>query len=349
MVKDKPKFDFAISNPPYQKLLSGATITSIYPEFILNASKVSERSTMVHPARAFKGAGRNSKEDVEAIMSDNRFGVVENLSNASEIFPSIGLKGGLIITDFNMLEPSKNGFDGLVSKELDLVSKKVWSKEGYSITESIHSYNNNKISEQAREELKDQMIGTPNKENFKTNIFSTLPFMFDFHNYGEEYDTQNNSLIEVLGAVNGKRKIGLIKKEYVEASSEWFGKWKVFLPAANGAGKFGEKLSKPVVGGPNMITTQTFITFGMFNTEVEANNCEKYLKTKFMRTLLAQLKTTQHNAKNTWKFVPDQDYSDNSHIDWSKSIEEIDEQLFNHYGLDDTEKQWIRDNVQEID
>ena len=68
MVKDKPKFDFAISNPPYQRLLSGATITSIYPEFILNASKVSERSTMVHPARAFKGAGRNSKEDVEAII-----------------------------------------------------------------------------------------------------------------------------------------------------------------------------------------------------------------------------------------------------------------------------------------
>lgn len=52
--------------------------------------------------------------------------------------------------------------------------------------------------------------------------------------------------------------------------------------------------------------------------------------------------------RDVWQYVPIQDFTSNSDIDWSKSIEEIDEQLFDKYGLDDKEREFIRTKVKEM-
>ena len=70
------------------------------------------------------------------------------------------------------------------------------------------------------------------------------------------------------------------------------------------------------------------------------------MKTKFARTMLGTLKATQHNPRSTWQNVPLQDFTESSDIDWSKSIHEIDEQLYAKYGLSDNEIQFIEDKVQ---
>lgn len=49
--------------------------------------------------------------------------------------------------------------------------------------------------------------------------------------------------------------------------------------------------------------------------------------------MLGTLKVTQHNSKDVWKFVPLQDFTNKSDIDWSKSISEIDRQLYSKYDL----------------
>lgn len=74
----------------------------------------------------------------------------------------------------------------------------------------------------------------------------------------------------------------------------------------------------------------------------------KYIKTKFARTLLGTLKVTQHNHKGTWRYVPLQDFTPASDIDWTKSISEIDRQLYKKYGLDETEIQFIETHVKEM-
>ena len=61
------------------------------------------------------------------------------------------------------------------------------------------------------------------------------------------------------------------------------------------------------------------------------------------------LKVTQHNPRSTWKYVPLQDFTSNSDIDWSKSIAEIDQQLYAKYGLSDEEIQFIEENVQPME
>ena len=46
------------------------------------------------------------------------------------------------------------------------------------------------------------------------------------------------------------------------------------------------------------------------------------------------LKVTQHNLAATWINIPIQDFTKESDIDWSLSVNEIDEQLYKKYNLD---------------
>ena len=72
-------------------------------------------------------------------------------------------------------------------------------------------------------------------------------------------------------------------------------------------------------------------------------------KTKFSRALLGVLKITQDNPPEKWKFIPLQDFTSNSDIDWTKSIAEVDQQLYKKYGLSEEEIQFIESKVKEME
>ena len=67
------------------------------------------------------------------------------------------------------------------------------------------------------------------------------------------------------------------------------------------------------------------------------------------RAMLGILKITQHNPASTWRYVPLQDFTLASDIDWSKSVHEIDEQLYQKYGLSENEVGFIETNVKEME
>ena len=87
----------------------------------------------------------------------------------------------------------------------------------------------------------------------------------------------------------------------------------------------------------------------MFSTISEAEALLKYVKTKFARTMLGILKVTQDNPQSTWKYVPLQDFTSSSDIDWSQSIDDIDQQLYRKYGLNDEEIAFIEEKVQRME
>ena len=66
--------------------------------------------------------------------------------------------------------------------------------------------------------------------------------------------------------------------------------------------------------------------------------------------MLGTLKITQHNeTASTWENVPLQNFTNGSDIDWSKSISEIDQQLYKKYGLSDEEITFIEEKVKEME
>ena len=105
-------------------------------------------------------------------------------------------------------------------------------------------------------------------------------------------------------------------------------------------------LGKSVVAPPLVGSTQTFITIGAFDTRDEAENCNKYINTKFARAMLSILKTTQHNPPATWAKVPLQDFTAASDIDWSQPLMLIDAQLYRKYGLNAEEIRFIEDHIE---
>jgi len=51
----------------------------------------------------------------------------------------------------------------------------------------------------------------------------------------------------------------------------------------------------------------------------------------------------------TFEFVPLQDFTSNSDIDWSKSIAEIDQQLYKKYGLTQAEIDYIEATIKPME
>jgi len=86
----------------------------------------------------------------------------------------------------------------------------------------------------------------------------------------------------------------------------------------------------------------------MFDSANEAENLLKYIKTKFLRTMLGVLKITQEITPSKWKYVPLQDFTDKSDINWNTSIANIDKQLYKKYGLSQEEIDFIETHVKEM-
>lgn len=73
-----------------------------------------------------------------------------------------------------------------------------------------------------------------------------------------------------------------------------------------------------------------------------------YKKLKFA-LMVNTIKITQNNPCETWLNVPLQDFTANSDIDWSKSIAEIDRQLYAKYGLSEDEVAFVEKMIKAME
>ena len=187
----------------------------------------------------------------------------------------------------------------------------------------------------------------PNEEyELKSSAFDTLSFAFK-----DEPSSNVNDYYRILGLLGGKRVYKWIERKYMTPrypKHNNIAHFKVMFSEANGNGFFGEPLSAPVIAKPFVTSTPSFISVGCFNTEYEAESALKYLKTKLVRALLGILKKTHHTAPSNWAYVPLQNFDVSSDIDWSKSIHEIDLQLYRKYKLSNLEIVFIETNVKEM-
>ena len=86
------------------------------------------------------------------------------------------------------------------------------------------------------------------------------------------------------------------------------------------------------------------IALFMSDDENECQNFLKYVKTNFFAALTIQ----EPNKRSSFGFViPDQDFSNNSDINWGKNTNEISRQLYKKYGLEQNEIDFLEGNAQE--
>ena len=153
---------------------------------------------------------------------------------------------------------------------------------------------------------------------------------------------------------NGCRTERFIPVKYLDTEGTNLSKWKVLLSKSDGAaGQLGKPipariLGRPELCSPNVGYTQSFKSIGSFDTEEEAMAVLKYLRTKFARLMLSVLKVTQDINIDVWDYVPLQDFTNSSDINWSVSVEEIDRQLYAKYHLSDKEIEFAESMIKPI-
>lgn len=343
-------FDVVIGNPPYQEGAQGKGTrdTPLYHLFMDAAYEVAKTAVLITPARFLFNAGFTPKAWNERMLADEHLVVAYYESDSNLLFPSLTdpIKGGVAVTYRD--SERKLGPIGFFAKHLPLntILQKVRESGDKSLEDAgITTSRSYRYTERLYEDHPEARALRPegNAALVNTNTFEQFSFL-----YHTEKPRDRAGYVQVLGVIKNKRHRRWIRSEYI-TGPESFDKYKVAVPAANGSGSttdfFGVALNKPTVLEPGTGVTQTFITIGSFATEAEARACEKYIKSKFARAMLGILKITQHNPRNTWKFVPTQDFTDASDIDWAKSIPEIDAQLYAKYDLDDDEIVFIDSHV----
>ena len=341
---DKVNIEAIVGNPPYQINVADDSgreqLFPVYHIFIDCAARLSDYSILITPARFLSNAGKTPRDWNVARLNDKHFSVVKYYADSSQVFPNVSVKGGIAIT----VHDAMNEYEPIVRfipfTELDSIEKKVSASKSGSIMSICYLQNKfNLDALYADYPNAKQFIGSAGHDKrLRPNAFEKLPFVF--HDARQSKDD-----ICIHGLIRNKRVVRYIDKKYIASSDSNLDEYKVLIPSANGSGAIGEVLSTPLIGVPLIGYTQSFISMGAFATQREAESCMKYIKTKFARAMLGILKTTQHNPAATWRFVPLQDFSTSSDIDWSKPVSDIDSQLYSKYDLSDDEIEFIESHI----
>lgn len=341
------KFDVVIGNPPYQENIDGNNRSlPIYNYFTDESYKISNVSCLIMPGRFLFNAGQTPQNWNEKMLRDNHVKVTAYYKDSSDVFSGTDIKGGVAIIYRNKdktFEPI-----GLFIPEplLKQVMKKVKKINVNSLSNIHYNRSSYKLTENVYVKFPSLLERSNYSERLSigSNIFDKLPEIFL-----KEIIDESRKYIGVFGRKNNERLYQWTDANFIQ-NHENMNKYKVFVAKSNGTGEFGEKLSEVEIGYPYTVSTQTFISFGSFNNEFEAVSLKKYLQTKFVRSMLGIFKVTPDNArKNVWEYVPLEDFTENSDINWSMAISEIDQQLYKKYGLSQKEVEFIETNVKEME
>lgn len=341
------KFDVVIGNPPYQDDLIGdneSKAPPIYHKFMDAAFEVSVQTVLITPARFLSNAGQTPKSWNEKVLADEHIRVADFYPSSSTIFPGTDIKGGIVVTHRD------------ARRVIGPIGPLAYMPDVQSIVGAVQARGEDSLAGVITEHpckwtplvftehpSLQQRIPGSSGTRLKTNTFSRMGEVC-----WESRPDDGRDYVQILGLVGRDRASRSIRRDYLIAPSV-VDKYKVIVAKANGSGEFGETLSSPLVLGPNAGVTQTFISIGLFDDEATAEACLKYVKSKFARAMLGVLKTTQDNPAIKWSHVPMQNFTSTSDINWSKSIPEIDQQLYSKYGLSSEEIVFIESKVRPME
>lgn len=337
------KFKAVVGNPPYMLKQKATSDTPIYHLFMDASFKLSNFVTLITPARFLFDAGKTPSEFNKRVLNDEHFKVVRYESDSNVIFNNVDIKGGVAITMRNTAKNYGTIKTYTAYKELGSILHKVTDRNDFkNIIDIIHLQNKFNL-DALYEEHPDyrNIIGSNGREKrLTTSIFNQLDIFTELNTTADD--------VRIIGLIDNIRIYRYIPKRFLDNHANLL-KWKVILPKSNGSGAIGEVLSTPLIGEPLIGYTQSFISIGSFDNKEEAQATLKYVKSKFMRTMLGILKVTQDNNTDVWEYVPLQDFTPQSDIDWSQSIANIDKQLYRKYKLDEDEIEFIEKMIKPMD
>lgn len=260
----------------------------------------------------------------EMMMKDKRVIFLYDFANAKDCFPQNSISGGVCYFLWSKNNPGHcdfisnyGGKEYRMIRDLDEFPTLVRYNEAVYVIRKIQAQNEQVLSEIAS---------------------SISPFGLPTSVRGNLISSGNNKV-----KLHSSAGISYISKNDYQKGHEWIGKYKV-LVSQTGAehagepakdGKFKVLTSSLKAIGPYDVCTHSYLLIGPWTDESSAKNAASYLKTQFVRFLILAAMSSIHITKNTFLYVPLQDFSK----PWT------DAELYAKYGLTEEEIAFIESMI----
>ena len=349
------KFRAVIGNPPYQVSDNDSgkgSAMPIYNKFSMISMGLNPSFlTLIVPSVWFTG-GKGLNEFRNYMLNLRGLKQITNFISSQDVFPQVNLRGGVNYYLFDkMYDNEESGIRIKISKNGEVISDQVRPKKIKNIDIFI---SDNIAYNLLKRMLENGEITVNNNSPDMLSTFVSVRNPFGFSTKfasSNEFITNKNDLIYPIKIYASKGKVGYVEYDSIQKNKEWVNKWKVITPFANNIGtNLADDNLNSIISEPNSIVTETYLVIGGdLGLNIEScENIRKYLKTKFVRFLIGIAKANQNGTRVTYRFVPLQNFTNDSDIDWTKSINEIDEQLFNKYNLAEEERTHIKSSIKDM-
>lgn len=329
---DNMKFNAIVGNPPYQVMDGGAGVSAkpVYNLFVEIAKLIKpDYISMIMPSRWFAG-GKGLDSFREEMLSDKRLSHIFDFINAKDCFPTASIGGGVNYILWNAKHCSDCSITTIQGDMRDTETRPL---NQFSVfiryNAAIHIVNKCK-----------------SEKNFDSIVNTRNPFGLSSNVRGEK--SGELRLISSAG-------ISWLPKSAVPSSNTLLSKYKILMskvtaehagePDRNGQFKI---VSRTEVVGPNDVCTDSYLIIGESEHKSVVENEYKYIQTRFARFLLMLAVSSINLSPDKFQFVPLQDFTEDSDIDWNKPIPDIDKQLYKKYNLTEEEIEFIEKMIKSM-
>lgn len=347
------KFDAVVGNPPYQENdgsgASNDAANPIYQKFVMIAKRIAPRYiSLIIPAKWMVGGKVVLKSFRQSMINETHLVKIYDFENGMEIFPSAHNDGGICYFLYDKQYDQEGLLQYIYKPSYGPVMQTTRTLKNDCSDIIIRDNRRSPIIEKVRTSVQ-----------FKNIVSLTQPYGIrkDLFNSPERYPKANlqdnpfNGCVKIYGVkgIKGgaKRISGYISPIVISKNNDTISKYKLFFTTSFSANN--PNPPETIIGDPNTICTETFLMIGPFDCQEEQLNCYKYIKTNFFKILLFFGRGTMQVSQDVFRFIPLQDFTNKSDIDWSQPIAQIDAQLYAKYHLTQEEINFIESTVKPME
>lgn len=342
------KFDVIVGNPPYQQSDGGAQASAkpIYNEFVNIAKRLNpDLISLIMPTRWYAG-GKGLDNFRDEMLNDKHIVELHDFLKPDLVFKNVNLRGGVCYFLWNKNYNNTNKltkvftYDNNLEPEVSIRNLKtedseIFIRHGKAIDIS------NKVRKHSKFESLENYISSRKPFGLEGNIVSNQ----------NTFRPHAKKLKDPILCYGKGKKIGYFDRKEIFKNLDLIDKYKVFVPYANNIGtELNDDNLNAFVGDPKTICTETYLVVGgdLNLNKLSSNNIKKYFNTRFVRFMHSLAKISQHATSKTYQFVPLQDFTSKSDINWKQSIEGIDKQLYKKYKLTKDEIKFIEKRIKSM-
>ena len=326
---EKMNIDVVIGNPPYNDD-NTKVATAIYSRFVENGMKLASKYTaFIIPSRWY-ASGRGLESFRAMMLSKKRLKKLVDYADAKMIFPNTQISGGVC---YFLADKEQNE-----KCEVTTVNSDGEKNTSYRILRKYEIFVRDAIAIDIIDRIIDAKFSSLSAGVQSVDYFNVKD---NIAVHGYKTGETNIEILDSTGILYANREDLSDPYNLIDC-------YNVMVTHAVGSEGYVIPNTLKILDKGKACSV-TYLCIGGTQELYKAENLLKYIKTKFVRFLMKQAISGINISSKSFKFVPIQDFSENSDINWNTNLADIDKQLYKKYNLLESESEYIENMIKSMD